>query len=86
MPPAGQRLVPGPQSNPHANWLVGVGRAQLVTVFGGPAGQAVQLVPHELTLLSDTHCIPQRWKPAWQVKSQTPTLHTAVPLAGGVHV
>jgi hypothetical protein len=79
-------LVPGPQSKPQANWLVGVGRAQLVTVFGGPAGQLVQLVPHESTLLSERHCMPHRWNPAWQVKSQTPTLQIAVPFAGGVHV
>jgi len=79
-------LVPGPQSKLHANWLVGVGRAQLVTVLGGPAGHAEQLVPHESTLLSARHCMPQRWKPDAQVKSQTPLVQTEVPFGGGVHV
>lgn len=58
----------------------------VVVVLGGPAGQAAQLVPQLDGLESARHCMPQRWKPAWQVKSQTPLVQMAVAFAGGVHV
>jgi hypothetical protein len=44
---------------------------------------AVHVAPHCVTLLSATHVLPQRWKPALQVKSQVAPLHVAVALAGG---
>jgi hypothetical protein len=81
-----QRLVPGPQSHPQVHGLVVEARVQVGVVLGGPAGQALQLVPQLAGLLSGRHCMPQRWKPVWQVKSQTPLTQVAVAFAGALHV
>lgn len=78
--------MPGAQSQPQANWAVGVGRVQVRCELAGPAAQGVQPVPHESTELSATHVIPHRWKPELQVKSHRPLTHAAVPLVGGVQV
>lgn len=79
-------MAPAPQSHPQAKALVVEGRVQVVVVLGGPAGQLVQSEPQLSTELSGRHCVPQRWKPVWQVKSQSPLTHVAVPFAGGVQV
>lgn len=81
-----QRLVPAPQSHPQAKGAVGEARVQVVVVLGGPAGHAEQLVPQLAGLLSGRHCVPHRWYPDWQVKSQAPLTQTAVPFGGGVQV
>lgn len=65
---------------------MGVGRVQVRTELAGPEGQALQLVPHASTELSATHALPQRWKPATQLKSQVPPWQIAVAFAGAVHV
>ncbi len=49
-------------------------------------GQGVHDVPHVAGDASDTHCMPQRWKPVLQVKSQACIeVQTGVAFAGAVH-
>lgn len=79
-------MLPGAQSHPHVNGAVGVDLVQVRVEFAGPSAQGEQPVPQPSTELSATHCMPQRWKPELQVKSQTPTTQAAVAFAGGVHV
>lgn len=49
-------------------------------------GQGVHEVPHVAGDVSETHCMPQRWKPWLQTKSQSwAAVQMGVPFAGAVH-
>jgi hypothetical protein len=48
-------------------------------------GHALHELPQLLTLVFDRHALPQRWKPALQVKSHALPEQLGVALAGVVH-
>ena len=53
---------------------------QLIVLFAGPAGHGLHELPQLLTSVFETHALPQRWKPALQVKPQAPPVQTGTAL------
>jgi hypothetical protein len=59
---------------------------QVAVPFTG-AGHGVHDVPHDNTLLSDTHWLPHWWEPVAHAYWQAPLTHWGfVAFAGAVHV
>jgi hypothetical protein len=51
----------------------------------GGTAHATQEAPQCMTSASAKHCVPQRWNPELQVKSQAPLIHVAVARVGTEH-